>query len=72
MKQYQTDKEERETAGIGNVEVVNPVEFAVVAEPEFQYGAEIFEMASLRMPDIWSISLHIIFTLFSSSFAPRS
>lgn len=43
VKQYQTDKEERETAGIGNVEVVNPVEFAVVAEPEFQYEAEAFE-----------------------------
>lgn len=43
VKQYQADKEERETAGIGNVEAVNPVEFAVVAEPEFQYGAEIFE-----------------------------
>lgn len=43
VKQYQADKEERETAGIGNVEAVNPVEFAVVAESEFQYGAEIFE-----------------------------
>ena len=43
VKQYQTDKAERETAGIANVEAVNPVELAVVAEPEFQYGAEIFE-----------------------------
>lgn len=43
VKQYQTDKAERETAGIGNVEAVNPVELAVVAEPEFQYGAEAFE-----------------------------
>jgi len=43
VKQYQTDKAERETAGIGNVEAVNPVEPVVVAEPEFQYGAEAFE-----------------------------
>lgn len=43
MKQYQTDKAEREDAGIGNVEAVNLVELAVVAEPEFQYGAEAFE-----------------------------
>ncbi len=43
VKQYRTDKAERETAGIGNVEAVNPVELAVVAEPEFQYGAEAFE-----------------------------
>lgn len=43
VKQYQTDKAERETAGIGNVEAVNPVELAVVTEPEFQYGAEAFE-----------------------------
>ena len=43
VKQYQTDKAEWETAGIGNAEAVNPVELAVVAEPEFQYGAEAFE-----------------------------
>ena len=43
VKKYQTDKAERETAGIGNAEAVNPVELAVVAEPEFQYGAEAFE-----------------------------
>lgn len=43
VKQYQMDKAEREDAGIGNVEAVNPVELAVVAEPEFQYGAEAFE-----------------------------
>ena len=43
VKQYQTDKAERETVGVGNVETVNPVELAVVAEPEFQYGAEVFE-----------------------------
>lgn len=35
VKQYRTDKAERETAGIGNVEAVNSVELAVVAEPEF-------------------------------------
>ncbi|WP_275443332.1 DUF6674 family protein [Petralouisia muris] len=43
VKQYQTDKAERETAGIGNMGAVNPVELAIVAEPEFQYGAEAFE-----------------------------
>lgn len=43
VKQYQTDKEERETADIGNVEAVDPAELAKVAEPEFQYGAEAFE-----------------------------
>ncbi|KAI4446600.1 hypothetical protein C823_001118 [Eubacterium plexicaudatum ASF492] len=43
VKQYQTDKEERETANIGNAEAVNPMELAMVAEPEFQYGAEAFE-----------------------------
>ena len=39
VKQYKTDKAER----VDNVEAVNPVELAVVAEPEFQYGAEAFE-----------------------------
>ncbi len=43
MRQYQTDKGERETAGIGNMEAVNPAELASVAEPECQYGAEAFE-----------------------------
>ena len=43
VKQYQADKAEWETAGIGNAEAVNPVELAVVAEPKFQYGAEAFE-----------------------------
>ncbi len=43
MRQYQTDKGERETADIGNMEAVNPAELASVAEPEFQYGAEAFE-----------------------------
>ena len=43
VKQYQTDKEERETANIGNAEAVNPMELAMIAEPEFQYGAEAFE-----------------------------
>lgn len=43
VKQYQTDKAERETGSIGNMEAVNPAELAVVAESEFQYGAEAFE-----------------------------
>ena len=43
VKQYQTDKAEREKADIGDVEAVNPVDLAVVAEPKFQYGAEAFE-----------------------------
>ena len=43
VKQYQTDKAERETVGVGNMETVNPGELAVAAEPEFQYGAEAFE-----------------------------
>ena len=43
VRQYQTDKAEREKESIGNVEAVNPIEFARVAEPEFQYGAEAFE-----------------------------
>ncbi len=40
VKQYQMDKAERKTADIGNAEAVNLVEFAKVAEPEFQYGTE--------------------------------
>ena len=43
VKQYQTDKAERETGSVGNMEAVNPAELARVAEPEFQYGAEAFE-----------------------------
>ena len=43
VKQYQTDKAERETGSVGNMEAVNPIELARVAEPEFQYGAEAFE-----------------------------
>lgn len=35
VRKYQTDKAERETAGIGNMETVNQVELAVVAELEF-------------------------------------
>lgn len=42
-KQYQTDKAEQERGNVGNAEVVNSVELARVAEPEFQYGAEAFE-----------------------------
>ncbi|MBD5535937.1 MAG: hypothetical protein HDQ99_09835 [Lachnospiraceae bacterium] len=40
VRQYQTDKAERKT---GNMEAVNTAELAMVAEPEFQYGAEAFE-----------------------------
>ena len=44
VKQYQTDKAERETGSIGNMEAVNSAELAVVVEPGFQYGAEAFEV----------------------------
>lgn len=37
------DKTERETNSIDNMEPVNPVELAIVAELEFQYRAEAFE-----------------------------
>lgn len=43
MKQYQTDKAERETGSIADMETVNPIELARVAEPKLQYGAEAFE-----------------------------
>ena len=43
MKKYRTDKVEWEKDSIDSMEAVNPVEFAVVAEPEFRYGAEAFE-----------------------------
>ncbi len=43
VRQYQTDKAEREKGSIGSMEAVNPAELARVAEPEFQYGAEAFE-----------------------------
>ncbi|MCM1235586.1 MAG: hypothetical protein NC489_36265, partial [Ruminococcus flavefaciens] len=43
VRQYQTDRAERETGSINNMEAVNPAELARVAEPEFQYGAEAFE-----------------------------
>lgn len=43
LKLQKTDKIEWKTGSIDNKEPVNPVEFAIVAEPEFQYGAEAFE-----------------------------
>ena len=43
MKQYQTDKAEREKGSVDSMDPVSPIELAVVAEPEFQYGAEVFE-----------------------------
>lgn len=43
VKKYQTDKAEREMGSVDRMEAVNPVELAMVAEPEFQYGAEAFE-----------------------------
>lgn len=43
LKQYHTDKAERETAGVVSMETVSPMELAKVAEHEFQYGAEAFE-----------------------------
>lgn len=43
VKQYHTDKAERETAGVVSMETVSPMELAKVAEHEFQYGAEAFE-----------------------------
>ncbi len=43
MKKYQTDKAEWEMGSVDSMEVVNPVELAVVVEPGFQYGAEAFE-----------------------------
>lgn len=43
VKQYRTDKAEREMGSVDRMEAVNPVGLAVVAEPEYQYGAEAFE-----------------------------
>ena len=43
VKQYQTDKAERETERAASMEAVSPIELARVAEPEFQYGAEASE-----------------------------
>ncbi len=43
VKKYQTDKAEREMGSVDSMEAVNPIELAVVAESEFQYGAEAFE-----------------------------
>lgn len=43
VKKYQTDKAEREMGSVDRMEAVNPAELAMVAEPEFQYGAEAFE-----------------------------
>ncbi len=43
VKKYQTDKAEWEMGSVDSIEAVNPVELAVVAEQEFQYGAEAFE-----------------------------
>lgn len=43
VRQYQTDKAEMETGSVVNMEAVNPMELARVAESEFQYGAEAFE-----------------------------
>ena len=43
VKQYQTDKAEREMERAASMEAVSPIELARVAEPEFQYGAEAFE-----------------------------
>ena len=43
VKKYQTDKAEREMGSVDSMEAVNPAELAIVAEPEFQYGAEAFE-----------------------------
>ena len=42
VKKCQTDKAERDMGSIGSMEPVNPVELAVAAEAEFQYGAEVF------------------------------
>ena len=44
VRQYQMDKAERETGSVVNMEAVNSMELARVAEPEFQYGAEAFEV----------------------------
>jgi plasmid segregation protein ParM len=49
IRQYQTDKEEREKESIANVvEDVNQIEFARGSEPEFQYRAEAFEVNERR------------------------
>ena len=43
VKQYQTDKAEREMGSVDSMEGVSPAELARVAEPELLYGAEAFE-----------------------------
>ncbi len=43
VKQYQTDKVERDTSSVGNMESVKLAALARVVEPEFQYGVEVFE-----------------------------
>ena len=43
MKQYRTDRADRNPAGIANIEVVDFAAPTSVAEPKFRYGAEAFE-----------------------------
>lgn len=43
VKQYQSEKADREVERVTGEEIANPATFSRVAEPEYQYGAEAFE-----------------------------
>ena len=43
VKQYQSERADREIERMAGAEMVDPIALSRVAEPEYQYGAEAFE-----------------------------
>lgn len=44
VKQYQSERQDQEVERMAGVEAVDPAALSMVAEQEYQYGAEVFKM----------------------------
>lgn len=57
VKQYQSERADREVECMAGAEMVDPIALSRVAEPEYQYGAEAFETQQQEITKVMSESM---------------
>lgn len=57
VKQYQSERTDREVERMAGAEMIDPIALSRVAEPEYQYGAEAFEAQQQETTKVMSESM---------------
>ena len=57
VKQYLSERADREVERMAGAEMVDPIALSRVAEPEYQYGAEAFEAQQQDITKVMSESM---------------